>query len=171
MRKEEDKLALYLAHRTALVDYATPIVGCRARAEDVVQESYVRFVRRPSPGAEVHTPIAYLYRVVRNLALDCLRHMSLEGPPLSDEAMQHIPSASATPEGEALYRDQLRVLGDALQELPARTRRAFELHRLHGHTQQQIAAELDISVGLVNLLIDDALTHCAERLGKRKKLP
>lgn len=37
MRDDDAKLRLYLAHRTALVEYATPIVGDRMRAEDVVQ--------------------------------------------------------------------------------------------------------------------------------------
>jgi DNA-directed RNA polymerase specialized sigma24 family protein len=47
-----DQLALFLAHRSALVGYATPILKCRARAEDVVQEAYIREFpgpTRPTP--------------------------------------------------------------------------------------------------------------------------
>ena len=37
LKHDPAKLRLFLAHRTALIDYATPIVGDRAQAEDVVQ--------------------------------------------------------------------------------------------------------------------------------------
>lgn len=170
MKHDKGKLEVYLSHRSALVDYATPILGCRARAEDVVQESYVRFAGQDGDGAALRQPVAYLYRVVRNLALDCLRHLSLEKA-APDDALDHLASPMATPEREAMDRDQLRVVAEALAELPPRTRAAFEMHRLGGHTQQQIAGRLGISVGLVNRLIDDALTHCAERLEKGRGRP
>ena len=43
MSPGEATLALYMAHRRELVNYASGIVGDRARAEDVVQEAYLRF--------------------------------------------------------------------------------------------------------------------------------
>ncbi|MTJ83598.1 MAG: sigma-70 family RNA polymerase sigma factor [Telmatospirillum sp.] len=169
MTQDKTKLAIYLDHRAALVEYATPIVGCRARAEDVVQESYLRFTGRSGDVDAPRQPVAYLYRVVRNLAVDCLRHLSREGEPVADEVWDQMPAPVATPESEALYRDELRVLAGALEELPDRTRTVFEMHRLGGLTQQQIARQLGISVGLVNHLVDDALTHCAERMGRRSR--
>jgi RNA polymerase sigma-70 factor (ECF subfamily) len=38
------------------------------------------------------------------------------------------------------------------------------MHRLGGHTLQQIADRLDISIGLAHQLVRDAVTHCADRL-------
>ena len=43
MRHDYTILALYLAHRGELVNYASAIVGDRGRAEDVVQEAWLRF--------------------------------------------------------------------------------------------------------------------------------
>ena len=45
MRSEEHsrKRNVYLRHRAELIDYATPIVGDRALAEDVVQDAWLRF--------------------------------------------------------------------------------------------------------------------------------
>ncbi|MCD6074877.1 MAG: hypothetical protein K0Q70_1760, partial [Rhodospirillales bacterium] len=43
MKSDTAKLTLFLTHRTALIDYAAPIVGDRSRAEDVVQEAFIRF--------------------------------------------------------------------------------------------------------------------------------
>jgi RNA polymerase sigma factor (sigma-70 family) len=161
------RLDLFLAHRSALIDYAQPIVGCRARAEDVVQEAYLRFAaatdREPADD-RILQPVGYLYRIVRNLAVDWARHLAQEDRP-PPAVMEKVASAAPSPERAALDRDQLRIVVTALAELPPRTRLAFELHRLQGETFHAVARRLGISVGLAHRLVKDALTHCAERLG------
>src|SRR5262245_35209429 len=62
-------LALYIAHRGALVNYANGNTGDRAHAEDVVQEAWLRFGTTASE-RPLDQPIGYLYRIVRNLAVD-----------------------------------------------------------------------------------------------------
>lgn len=156
------KLDLYLAHRAALVDYAAPIVGCRARAEDVVQEAWLRFNGRQDPGLAINNPVGYLYRIVRNLALDLTRSMATERrQPDGDSLLARMPAGTASPEQDAVSCDELQQIADALAQLPERTRMAFEMHRLGGYTLQQIAAALGISVGLTHQLVHDALSHCA----------
>ncbi|WP_296271898.1 sigma-70 family RNA polymerase sigma factor [Pseudomonas sp. UBA6323] len=159
------KLDLYLAHRNALVDYAAPILGCRAQAEDVVQEAWLRFNGRADEEATINQPVGYLYRIVRNLAFDLIRRVSSErqqadGERLLEELSDHKPG----PEQQAASSDELRIVNAALAELPERVRRAFEMHRLEGHTLQHIAATLNISVGLAHQLVHQALCHCADRL-------
>ena len=66
-----------------------------------------------------------------------------------------------------MTRQDLRLVADALSTLPERTRRAFELHRLDGLTQRAIADELGVSITLVNFMIRDALTRCAEALSRK----
>ncbi|TBU97179.1 sigma-70 family RNA polymerase sigma factor [Phytopseudomonas dryadis] len=166
MPEHSDNLELYLAHRAALVDYAAPIVGCRAQAEDVVQEAWLRFNRRSPHNQPLSQPVGYLYRIVRNLALDLNRRLTLEKcQPDGDQMLDELAAPTPSPEREALYRDELRVLQEALAQLPERTRSAFHMHRLLGLTFQDIAARLGISVSLAHQLVRDALTHCAEQLG------
>lgn len=159
-----DKLDLYLAHRAALLDYAAPIVGCRARAEDVVQEAWLRFSHQPDEAAIRH-PASYLYRIVRNLALDLTRRNATEkAQPGGDELLCEMPSSSASPEQEVSSQNELAAISRALEELPERTRIAFEMHRLGGFTLQQVAQSLGVSTSLVHQLVHDALRHCLERL-------
>jgi DNA-directed RNA polymerase specialized sigma24 family protein len=40
MKDGEARHGIYLAHRSALIDYATPILGSREAAEDIVQDAY-----------------------------------------------------------------------------------------------------------------------------------
>src|SRR5262249_39113810 len=150
-----------------LVDYATSIVGSRDRAEDVVQEAWLRFdeVARQRLLTE---PLAYLYRIVRNLALDGQRAVVREKRLLASEPATG-PLASSTftpsPERVALYKDELRLLHEALAGRPERTRIAFEMHRLGGCKLREIAGHLDISLPLAHRLVADGIEHCRERLG------
>lgn len=165
MTDAKHKLDLYLAHRSALIDYATSIAGARAQAEDVVQEAWLRFSSARNAG-EIGNPVGYLYRIVRNLALDLTRRAASEQrAPDGEQQLLELPASTPSPETQACDQDALRIVALALAELPTRTRIAFEMHRLGGCTFQQIAGHLGISIGLAHQLVRDALSHCASRLG------
>lgn len=170
MSRDPTILALYSAHRADLVKYASAILGDRAHAEDVVQEAYLRFsdAARDRPLGE---PVNYLYRIVRNLSLDVHRRLGRE------RAMQvqggegeraAVADPVASPEAVAVGREEIRLMNKALDELPARTRRALEMHRFGGLSFKAIAEELGISVGLAHLLVVQALDHCRQRLARAR---
>ena len=174
MKHDKGKLELYLAHRSALVEYARPIVGCRSRAEDVVQEAWLRFSAasdkaRPET-ARIIQPVAYLFRIVRNLAIDLSRKLTTEAPhPSGDLALEDLPADMAGPEQEVMDRDQLQVVVVALAELPERTRRAFDLHRFGDKTFAEIGKILGISQGRAHALVQEAVAHCtAALMGKNE---
>lgn len=165
MAEPASKLEIYLANRKALVDYAAPIVGGRAQAEDVVQDAWLRFDGRDA--APIQQPVAYLYRIVRNLALDLTRRLHTDKYQHDGaDMLAGLASDTPSPEHQLYHQDELRQLELAMAELPERTRIAFEMHRLGGCTLQTIATHLGISIGLTHQLVRDALTHCAERLGE-----
>lgn len=165
--EDRTRLDLFLAHRAALIDYAASIVGARSCAEDVVQEAYIRFngaAGEARPADDIVQPVGYLYRIVRNLALDAMRHLAVENRVATGAILDGMPAPEPSPERHATDRAELRAVAAALAELPARTRAAFEMHRLEGATLQTVADRLGISVGLVHRLVKDALGHCADRL-------
>lgn len=163
-----DPSTWFVAHRSSLIDYATGIVGSRTQAEDLVQEAWLRFeeVARQRILSE---PLAYLYRIVRNLALDGRRRRTRENRIFADIDPETAAAASltspATPEALAIYRDQLRLLDEALNDLPKRTRIAFEMHRFGGCKLREIAIFLDISLPRAQALVAEAVQHCKQRLG------
>ncbi len=162
MKDDGSRLALFLAHRAALVEYATPIVGCRARAEDVVQESWLRFAGREAAAEEdgLRQPVAYLYRIVRNMALDCVRRLAAEGRRADAQAIAaDQDKLEHSPEEVFIHRDELRRVEAVLAELPERTRLAFELHRFGGLTFHQIAGRLGVSVATAHRLTRDAMVR------------
>lgn len=163
-----DTTALFTEHRRSLVEYAAGIVGSRAAAEDVVQEAWLRFDEM-SRRQLVNEPLSYLYRIVRNLAIDGRRKQVREeryvvsGAALLVEA---IAEDRPSPEAEVEGRGELQALQAAMLELPARTRVALEMHRMGGATLKDIADYLGISVGLAHSLVIDGLEHCRARLAR-----
>jgi RNA polymerase sigma factor, sigma-70 family len=164
----DPSLILYLAHRRELVNYASGIVGDRAHAEDVVQEAWLRFgAAAAAKDGTVREPLGYLYRIVRNLAVDGLRRVIREDRVVerdadarAAEAMDETPS----PEAEALARDELRLLREAMAELPERTRIALEMRRFGGCKLKDIAARLGVSSTVVHHIIADGIAHCRRRV-------
>ena len=165
-----DTASLFIEHRVSLIAYATRLVGSRAHAEDVVQEAWLRF-DEASRQRLLDEPLGYLYRIVRNLALDGRRRTALEGRVVlegsADPAFADASMAEPTPEAVALHRDELRVLMAALGELPERTRIAFEMHRFGGCKLREIAEFLGISLPWAHRLVAEGMLHCRRRL-KRK---
>ncbi|WP_296331667.1 sigma-70 family RNA polymerase sigma factor [Reyranella sp.] len=163
-----ESTSLFIEHRLSLVDYAAGIVGSRAAAEDVVQEAWLRF-DEVSRRQLLNQPLSYLYRIVRNLAIDGHRKQVREERymvPGAAVLAESLAEDRPTPEAEAEGRGELRALLAAMQELPERTRVALEMHRMGGATLREIAEYLGISVGLAHTLVIDGLEHCRARLAR-----
>ena len=170
LAEESTALNLFVTHRRALVDYASSITGSRAQAEDLVQEAWLRF-DQASRGRFLDDAKGYLYRIVRNLALDQYRRSARENRLITrddfEQAAENYPDETPTPDTIALFKDEIRSVMSAMDELPERTRIAFEMHRFGGATLKEIAAFLGISVSLAQLLVTDGAEHCKARLARR----
>jgi RNA polymerase sigma factor (sigma-70 family) len=165
----DESLAFFMAHRPNLVSYASGIVGSRAQAEDVVQEAWLRF-DDASRLRLLEEPLGYLYRIVRNLALDGRRRLAREDrgrDSYAAIAVEPNGHANLTPEREALDKDALRIVMAAIAELPERTQIALEMHRFGGCKLREIADRLGISVALAHSLVADGIEHCRRRLYRR----
>jgi len=163
---ENEPLSLFLAHRSALISYANRIVGDVARAEDVVQEAWVR-LDTAMKGQRPDEPSAYLYRIVHNLAIDSYRRRAREENVMAPEgAFEGRAHAGDTPSPEAVVRsrEELSLLAAAMAELPERTRTALEMSRFDGCKLREIAEHLGISVTAAHVLVAQGLAHCRMRL-------
>jgi RNA polymerase sigma-70 factor (ECF subfamily) len=133
-------------------------------AADITQDTFLRVLA--SPPAEVcsnHNPRAYLYQVSHNLSVNHQRRESLiQTTDLDDAAKVADPAPSA--ETIVYSRQCLAQTRRALAELPARTRMAFEMHRLGERTIQEVAAELNLSTGRTWELIREAYRHLLTRV-------
>ena len=155
---------LFLSSYPVLLKVATRITGCRSYAEDVVQEAFIRLTRSQLTDT-VKSRVSYIFQIVRNLSIDHYRKQILERRYAApeEEGLQ-ATVFSATPETINLNQQTLALIDTALGQLPKRTRYAFEMYRIHGCPQKDLAGELGVSPTLVNFMIRDAQVHCHKAL-------
>lgn len=156
------RLSLYLAHRPALINYAKGVLGDRAAAEDVVQDAFLRFSEPAN--AALEQPVAYLYRIVRNLALDAVRRQNSESRQQQSPPQWMQPGLLHCPEQHLLQQDDISRVAATFADLPEQTRIAVEMHRLGGYTLQQIASHLSISLSMTHRLVRDAVVLLASSI-------
>lgn len=153
-----------LAHRARLVRMAFRIVQSRHLAEDVVEDVAVKLCEGEGVIAADH-PAPFLYRLVRNLAIDRARRLkrerSLAG---SAEEAAHVAMPCACPLERLEQREMLEAVTRALESLPPRTRFAFLRHRIDGMPQKDIAEHLGVSRTLVNFMVRDATKVCRDSI-------
>jgi RNA polymerase sigma-70 factor (ECF subfamily) len=158
----------FIEHRMQLRSAAQKILGSRDLAEEVTQAAYLRVMEIAST-VPIRHPESYCFQVVRNLAIDCRRRRQLESHVFSEEqGTEQVPCGQRTPEQIAIDQQHLSIIHKVLANLPARTREAFNLYRLNGLTQRDIASRLGVSATLVNFMIrdaTDALRQCRHLLG------
>ncbi|MFB9949250.1 RNA polymerase sigma factor [Rhizobium puerariae] len=157
---------MYQQNRKALIEYATPLLGSREEAEDVVQDAYFRFVP-VSPEAPL-PPKAYLFRIVRNLSFNKRSRRKRENAVHSDDIpWWALPQPVETPEGDLMFREQVHAAAEALQALPEKARLAMEMYRFDGLTLKQIAEALDISIPTAHRLLKDAMAAIKQQMQRR----
>jgi len=135
-------------------------------AADLTQETFVRVISSPpSTDTAVRNPAGYLFRTARNLGTDHQRRERLVTyVDLSPQDFTSIVDPSPSPETAVYDRQRLALTQAALAELPDRTRKAFELHRVDEMTIAAVAAELGLSVSRTWTLIRTAYEHIDARL-------
>ncbi|PTS84406.1 hypothetical protein DBR00_10860 [Pseudomonas sp. HMWF032] len=155
---------IYCEHRHILIDAARGVLGCRARAEDVVQDAFLKLLESAERNT-IEEPLRYLFRMVRNLSIDRLRRLALEGRYSNDEdSLDALLVPQSGTEQQAIGQLQWQRLQRVLDELPERTRAVFTMSQLEGYSQREVATFLSASPTLVHFLLRDALDHCRSRL-------
>jgi RNA polymerase sigma-70 factor (ECF subfamily) len=148
---------VFIENRARLRRIAQGIVRTPEQADDVLQDAYLKLAHGESP-RQADRPLGYCSRVVRNMALDHCRKHSVEANYRSFDVEADdldIPDM-ASPEQSMRDKQVICSIDRALGCVPAQTRQAFELYRLEGLTQREIALRMGCALGLVNAWIADA---------------
>ncbi|SFK03457.1 sigma-70 family RNA polymerase sigma factor [Methylocapsa palsarum] len=162
-------LNFFVSHRPQLLSIAIRILRCPHLAEDVVQDAAVKISQMRNETC-IDSPERFARQIVRNLSIDYARKRKLErrsaAPEADGEAM---PCPSIDPCARIEHCEAMRALAAALNELPPRTRYAFERARIAGTPQKSIAADLGVSPTLVTFMVQEAHDHCLIRLNEHTR--
>lgn len=149
---------IFLLHKGKLRGIARSIVRTIDLTDEVLQDAYLKIAGIPQE-AVIREPLFYCCQVVRNLALDCYRRHTVEATYrtfIDDVESLPVATVEWVPERLLEVRQSLSVVDKMLDSLAPRTRYVFELSRLGGLTQREIAQKLGCSATLVNFMIKEA---------------
>ncbi|MCB9887452.1 MAG: sigma-70 family RNA polymerase sigma factor [Planctomycetes bacterium] len=154
-----DAGAFVREHQTAVWRYLRLLGADPATADDLLQETFLRFLRRPGPHPDSG---AILRTIARGLWID--RHRWLQRRRVVQWA-EHVDEAlaRAVDPDQDLWLDALHACRD---KLAARARCALDLAYRDGLGRQQVADQLGLSPNTVrNLLAQtrEVLRQCIEK--------
>jgi RNA polymerase sigma-70 factor, ECF subfamily len=160
----ESATAVFLGTRSRLFGIAYRMLGTVAEAEDVVQETWLRW--QTTDRSVVLEPVAYLVTVATRIAINIAqsahsRRETYIGPWLPEPVDTSADPTLGAERGEAL---ELAVLV-LLERLRPAERAAYVLREAFEYSHQQIAAVLDMTESNVRQIVTRARKHVA---GERK---
>ncbi len=155
---DESALAtVFRAHYGALASFTLRFVDSRDVAEELVQDLFLSLWARREQLSAIESFRTYLFRAMRNRALNHLRRKRLER---KWEQENYLPAEPATPgrtDDETTGKEVAIAMDRAIAKLPPRCREVFLLSREGGLTYTQIGVSLGISVKTVETQMGRAL--------------
>jgi RNA polymerase sigma-70 factor (ECF subfamily) len=160
----ELRAAVLADHLDRLYRAAWALTGAREDAEDLVQETYERVLRRRREIAREADALPYLLGVLRNTWVDTIRTRARRPTtPLELEAAARIeaPAAASSP----VERIAAREVFAAVAELPQEFRDVLAAVDVAGLSYAEAAQALDLPVGTVMSRLSRGRRRVAEALG------
>ncbi len=136
----------------------------RTDVEDIVQDVYVHIYESAQKQLPEH-PRHFVFTTARNLLIDRARRaqiIPIEALPDADTL--DIALDTPSPERNAIARDELRRLQDALNRLPPRNRQAVVLARIEGLTGREIAQRMGLAEATVSHHLSNGIAALADML-------
>ena len=136
---------LYHAYVEQLYTFAVEHVDEKSEAEDIVQDVFCDLWERRSSWQPQGTVKAYLYRAVRNTALDRLDHRQVREEWEEEEKQEDHLRFEIGPAND-IHQDELRqAMEKAVEDLPEQQKLVYRLAHRHGLSYREIASALGIA--------------------------
>lgn len=158
-------------YQTRLLNFVYRTTGDRERAEDLVQETFIRVYRHLHRFDQSKKFSTWIYTIASNLAKNELRNRS-RNPLVLFQAIKRTWEADQRPlewedntyRPDDLYRKRhLRQLVEgAVEELPEHHRAVFILREMEGKTYEEIADITGCNLGTVKSRLNRARNNFAQ---------
>ena len=153
-----------------IVNYVYRIIGDRDRAEDLLQDTFIRVYRNIDRFDQNRKFSTWLYTIATNLAKNELRNAG-RSPLLyfqnlfyrrEDQQMFEAVDQADKPDDQ-LYKRQLKdLVAKAVEKLPDRHRLVFTLRETEGKSYEEIAEILNCNIGTVKSRLNRARARFAQ---------
>ena len=157
LTKEE----IYLQYKDKVFGYIRNHVNSTEDAEDLCSEVFIKIYDKLDTYDETKARLStWIYSVTSNTVIDFYRtnHIHSEIP-------EDLQDSKSTVEDEVLNGENLKLLADALEQLPEELRDLIVLRYYKGYTLQQVSEKMNLSYGVTKLRHREALGKLQEMLG------
>jgi RNA polymerase sigma-70 factor (family 1) len=155
---------LYNHYRSKVLTIAGKLLSAETEVLDVLQEVFVKIWVHRHKLPEVDNFNAYLNTITRNHLYNILRRQAYEQAML-DELAAPAGNAAITQQDALDIKALKQLLLKSIQSLPPQQQRVFELSKLEGLKQEEIAALLQISRETVKKHLAEAMRNLRAALG------
>lgn len=133
---------LFLSYAPFLEPTLTKLVKNKTAAEDLLQEVFLRIWLYRDQLISIENPRSWILRIVYNRAFSYLA-----GENKYRGHLEALPDTATAPDPEEMlfYNNIRRLVGEAVEQLPAQQKKIYQLSREHGMRAADIAAQLNLS--------------------------
>jgi RNA polymerase sigma-70 factor (ECF subfamily) len=158
----QDVEATYRRYFPLIREKCRRMLGDAAEADDVAQETFVRFWQSAQGGKDARAATAFIYKTCTRLAIDRIRERARR--PSSERLLDEVPDAAPPNDQTLAVRRELLLVA---RTLPAAELEVALLSRLDRLTHEEIAEVLGVS----DRTVRRALTRLDERVAALRREP
>ena len=157
----------FKAHHNRVFQVAYRVTGNRSDAEDVLQNIFIRLMKRPTLPSRSDELGSYLHRAAVNASIDLLRsRKSSRRIRLEEVAVRLAGDDESSPETEQRGKELADWLRSAVSRLSPQAAEIFSLRYLEGYKNLEIAEMVQTSPGVVAVVLHRARQRLREELEK-----
>ena len=158
-------------YQTRLLNFIYRTIGDRERAEDLVQEVFIRVYRHLHRFDRSKKFSTWIYTIASNLAKNELRNRSrnplvlfqtIKGNWDDDDRPLEFEDTTARPDDLYRKRHLRELVAETVAKLPEHHRQVFVLRELEGKSYEEIAEITDCNLGTVKSRLNRARNAFAE---------
>ena len=158
-------------YQTRLLNFVYRTIGDRERAEDLVQEVFIRVYRHLARFDQTKKFSTWIYTIASNLAKNELRNRSRNPLVLfqtltkgwtDEERPLEFEDPDARPDDQFRKRHLRELVEKFVDQLPIHHRQVFVLRELEGKSYEEIAEITSCNLGTVKSRLNRARTSFAE---------
>lgn len=149
---------LFERHHRAVYQFILQITRHRAQSEDLVQDVFLKILRKAKSFRGEGSFKAWMFNIARNITLDYLRKNKRQGSDPIDEAIaeEHLADARSAEQAAAGTQTMQRV-SQALAKLPAAAQEVIWLGRFEFDNYEELGQALACNAGTARVRMHRAM--------------
>lgn len=149
-----DTLFMKLHHQVFL--YCLKLTKSREVAEEIMQDVFIK-VWEKREKINPQFPIgSFIFKITRDLCINYLKKVSREKSFKEELKNKFENLTSDHTENQVIYDDYYRIASFAISQLPTQRKKIFEMNRIMGLSNEEIARRLGISKNTVKVQLSKA---------------